>query len=728
MADKINSRAFIKPYGDDFDQDAYIRKIKNILPSLDTSAPLVRSGKFIHDRFKDTISSYKVLATLKGEHGAPRIDALNIKAVPNLEIKASSERCEEFIETYLTANSADAVFAVFTPFTGDAFISYFYKSPRLTKLSLPEYITDYMAMRSLENYLAQVCLISTETLAAVFANTYSSHDDTSVGLNAKKIDAALRDIKFCDIACGSGDVIMGFIKNITLVREKLNIYLGRSEERTNTRFAIEFIEDSLYATDCDAGALLALQVELALKYPEANVSPAHFVWGSVLTEEIFGGSKFDIIATNPPHMRQELFSSIKPSLSAYASSSSASDLYCYYVERAFSMLKEHGWLSSVMSNRWMYSEYGSPLRNFLLSKRVLNIVDFGEERPLDGSSLPVSILIASEDAPSEEINVTTTDGTDFMDLTACYEDKSFNVLLSSLSSKPWSFDTGDISCLLSKLRNISIPLEKYLSRPSSRGILTGLNEAFVVYKETADVLVSASASSARLLRPFLSGRDVKRYSAPTVRKYLIFIPRGYTDKMRGETDPFEWLVTTYPAVAAYLAPFEGKASARRDKGDYWWELRSCKYYDDFDKPKIICPSIVRRLSAIIERDGIYSNDKTSIVSSDDMYLLGLLNSSLMDFYFRHSAKELLNEHYELTPSLLSSLPIHAVSPTNSHHIRYRDNIARLAAKLMEFHSIPTRERSEATGKGIIEAERELNRNVFQFYKLTPREISVINNN
>ena len=392
------------------------------------------------------------------------------------------------------------------------------------------------------------------------------------------------------------------------------------------------------------------------------------------------------------------------------------------------MLKEHGWLSSVMSNRWMYSEYGSPLRNFLLSKRVLNIVDFGEVRPLDGSSLPVSILIASEDAPSEEINVTTADGTGFMDLTACSEDKSFNVLSSSLSSKPWSFDTDDISCLLSKLHDISIPLEKYLSRPSSRGILTGLHEAFVVYKETADVLVSASASSAHLLRPFLSGRDVKRYRAPTVKKYLIFIPRGHTDKMRGETNPFEWLVTTYPAVAAYLAPFEGRASARRDKGDYWWELRSCKYYDDFDRAKIICPSIVRRLSAIIERDGIYSNDKTSIVPADDMYLLGLLNSSLMDFYFRHTAKELLNEHYELTPSLLSSLPIHAVSSTNSYHVRYRDSIAKLAARLTKLYSVPTKGRGEQEGKEIIEVERELNRNVFQFYKLTPREISVINNN
>lgn len=727
---KCNTRSSIvlKTYNDNLSAEEYLNSVIGLLPELDTSSPLIRSGKFISEHFKKVISSYKILATLKDYPGAPHVDVIDIKAAPSIEIKASSDVYEKFIRQYFAENSVDIVFAVITPFTGHHSISYFCRAPRMTKLSLPEFITDYIAHESIKNYVALKCSIDMKILAPFFSSAYSLYDDTVIRARANEIDASIKEVKFCDIACGSGDIAIRFCQTVTDIRMKLNSYIGQSESRTPKKFADEFIENSLYATDCDAGALLALRLELTLSYPTAHLPQSRFIWGSVLTEDTFSGTKFDIIATNPPHMRQELFSSVRDSLTAYVSSSTSSDLYCYYMERAFSMLKQHGILATVTSNRWMYSEYGRPIRDFLLSKNVIKIIDFGEERPLDGSTLPVSIMLASDDPPEEQIEITTVTDPQYTDLFSYTEDRTFMTPTASLSSGPWSFEDTDILGLLSKIRGVSITLQEYISGPVSRGILTGLNEAFIVNQDGANVLIKASASSAQLLRPFLSGRNVKRYKMPTATKYLIFIPRGYTDRMRRDADPFEWFAMTYPAVAAHLAPFEQKASARRDKGDYWWELRSCKYYGDFDRTKIICPSIVRHLSAVIERDGIYSNDKTAIIPSDDLYLLGLLNSSLMDFFFRHRAKELLNNHYELTQSLLASLPIHPISGTNSYHLKHKKTIGDIASRLMQLHSMPKDAQDDSVYDEIIAAERELNKDVFQLYKMTPGEISAINNN
>ena len=44
-----------------------------------------------------------------------------------------------------------------------------------------------------------------------------------------------------------------------------------------------------------------------------------------------------------------------------------------------------------------------------------------------------------------------------------------------------------------------------------RGVLTGLNEAFVIDRATRDRLVYADIASEPLFKPFLEGKDIKRW-------------------------------------------------------------------------------------------------------------------------------------------------------------------------------------------------------------------------
>jgi hypothetical protein len=137
--------------------------------------------------------------------------------------------------------------------------------------------------------------------------------------------------------------------------------------------------------------------------------------------------------------------------------------------------------------------------------------------------------------------------------------------------------------------------------PPLRGILTGLNEAFIVSRERRDELVKRDARSAELLVPFLRGENIKRWRVESEDLWLLNIQFGWTRKRfahipatnanNRETDFWRTLGQTHPAVADHLAPFEQKARVRTDQGQYWWELRACSFSDQFVKAKIVFPEM-----------------------------------------------------------------------------------------------------------------------------------------
>ena len=95
-----------------------------------------------------------------------------------------------------------------------------------------------------------------------------------------------------------------------------------------------------------------------------------------------------------------------------------------------------------------------------------------------------------------------------------------------LEDSGWSVGSGRANALLNKLRNTGEPLGKYVDGRFYRGIVTGLNEAFVVDRETRDRLMAGHPSSAKVLKPFLRGRDVNRWRVNPQELWLIFAYRA----------------------------------------------------------------------------------------------------------------------------------------------------------------------------------------------------------
>ncbi|GCA68488.1 hypothetical protein MiYa_00002 [Microcystis aeruginosa NIES-2519] len=265
---------------------------------------------------------------------------------------------------------------------------------------------------------------------------------------------------------------------------------------------------------------------------------------------------------------------------------------------------------------------------------------------------------------------------------------------------------------MAKLQKVGTPLGEYVKGSLYRGIITGLNEAFVIDKITRDRLISEHRSSEEVIKPFLRGRDVKRWRIDFAEQYLIKIESSenkshpWSDKSKIEAEAI--FAQTYPAIYARFQQFRDKLIKRDDQGRFFWELRSCKYWQEFEQPKIIYPNICKRNEFTFENSGYYTNQKAFIISCNDLTLLAILNSNVLMFLFEKILAKLQGNFYEPSSIFIKYFPIASATETQKQAIKY------LVKQCLE-----------AKGKEVKELEKEIDKIVYELYGLSEEEIRII---
>ncbi len=312
-----------------------------------------------------------------------------------------------------------------------------------------------------------------------------------------------------------------------------------------------------------------------------------------------GGSEggFDVVIGNPPYVRQEMLGEFKDYFQKhYEVYQGTADLYTYFVEKGVSLLKTGGFFSYIVANKWMRANYGEPLRRWLKKQGIEEITDFGDLPVFEtATTYPCVIRIKKGVIPAkagiQSFTATQMKTLNFSSLDDYVKEHSFKIKNSSLSDKGWSLVNEQAQAILNKLKSAGKPLGEYVNGKIYRGVLTGLNEAFVIDEETKKNLIKEAPKSSELIKPFLLGRDIKRYGTLGSERYLIFTRRGIDIKK-------------YPAILNYLSSFKerlmpkpkdwkGQEWKGRKPGSYkWYEMQDAiDYYKEFEKPKIIVPAI-----------------------------------------------------------------------------------------------------------------------------------------
>jgi hypothetical protein len=445
--------------------------------------------------------------------------------------------------------------------------------------------------------------------------------------------------------------------------------------------------------------------------------------------EVFAEGGFQAVIGNPPYVRQELLGDQKEYFNAhYKVYHGMADLYSYFFERGFGILGKDGLFGIIVANKWMRAKYGEPLRTWLKQKPIRQIIDFGDLPVFQQATTYPCIFIAGGAAEST-FRSTEVKTLDFSSLAEYHENNSKQISRESLNSSGWQLVDDAETRLLNKLKQNSIPLGEYVQGRIFYGIKTGLNEAFVIDQAVKDRLIAEDPRSAEVIKPFLAGRDIKRYQQPVSDKYLIFTRRGVH-------------IDDYPAIMNYLSQFKEKLLPRptiwkggewkgRKPGPYmWYEIQdTVAYYDEFEKPKIIYPNILKRPEFTFDSEAWYTNQKCFIISVDDKYLLSLLNSNLTFFWFKKILPKLRGDFYEPSYVYLKNLPIRIINHDNKNEASIYNQIIGLADNLLELNKqnqlTKIESQRQQLQRAIDHAERRIDELVYELYGLSEEEVAII---
>lgn len=407
--------------------------------------------------------------------------------------------------------------------------------------------------------------------------------------------------------------------------------------------AIEICRLSLWIKTAERGKVLT-----SLDHPiregnsvvdDATVHPKALDWREAFPE-VFAQGGFDVIVANPPYVRQELLSAYKPYFEAkYQAYHGMADLYVYFYELGLRLLKPGGLLSFIVTNKWMKSGYGEPLRRYLSEHAwIQSVVDFGHAKQIfeDADVFP-SIIVARK--PTDQRKPTTArlcsiprEQLRIEDLTRQIETEGVELPVTQLEVGGWQLEQPVVRQLMRKLKENGKPLLEYVGSAPLFGVKTGFNEAFHIDTVARQRLVNTDPRSVEIIFPYLRGQDIKRWSPSWENFWVIGLKSSYEAKWpwsECDTDAESVFKRTYPAVYSHMKGHEAALKKRTDKGKYWWELRSCAYYAEFARTKICIQRIAYHPRVSIDSGGFLLNDAAIILRSSDLWLLCCLNSPAM---------------------------------------------------------------------------------------------------
>ena len=388
-------------------------------------------------------------------------------------------------------------------------------------------------------------------------------------------------------------------------------------------------------------------------------NPFIFLW-HIYFAPVFDDGGFDIVIGNPPYIQLQKATGVKVldkkgkqidqklgdiyAEEKFESFERTGDIYCLFYEKGFSLLKEHGTLCYITSNKWMRAGYGESLRNYFATKtNPLKLLDLSGAKIFDNATVDVNILLsekAENQGNTQACSLTEKTGVNNLS----------HYLNQNQSECP--FTTKDSWVILSKIEQsikqkieaIGTPLKDW-NIQINYGIKTGCNEAFIISTEKRnEILNNCSSEDERtrteeIIRPILRGRDIKRYGYDWDNKWLIatFPSRHYD-------------IDLYPALKSYLLKFgkekleqSGKkyqingvlVKSRKKTNNQWFETQdSIAYWDLFFQPKICWKAVGRRLAFALVEEGIYLTAPASFISGDsnNEILLAYLCSAVANYY------------------------------------------------------------------------------------------------
>ncbi|MBD2428823.1 Eco57I restriction-modification methylase domain-containing protein [Phormidium sp. FACHB-1136] len=570
----------------------------------------------------------------------------------------------------------------------------------------PAFITQYIVTVALGGYLErkEKALWQEIGIDQIRANAVRQRRKAEIEFWERYRDEVLVKTRVIDPACGSGAFLIAAFDYLNNEYERVNEQLAALKTADDTGEFVgqrslfdltkTILNQNLYGVDLSPESVEITKLSLWLKTAERGkqltylddnikvgnsivadpaVAPRAFDWETEFAE-VFADGGFDVVIGNPPYVKHDFLPlEIKPYLAKnYASHHGLADLYIYFYEKGYSILKPSGILSFIVTNKWLRASYGQFLRKFFSQRKSIEkIIDFGHAPIFQDADVFPCIIFAKKNykdieeevgisEQSVEICSVPRESLQGINLNQFIRNEGHQVPLSRFSDSSWSLEPVAVDKLIQKIKHRGVNLHDFIGSEPKWGLVTGANDIFLIDSRQREKLIQKDSRSSEIIYPCLRGRDIKRWTPELQDLWMISIKSSsnYDWEWSGKGEESErYFSSTFPAIYEYLIPFKKKLIGRDAQGKNWWEARSCSYYKLIEQPKIIYTDIAWLPQFAIDLESTYILNTAYFFSTSDLYLLAVVNSPLIWSFMWREAAHGKDEALRLFTQFLEILPI-----------------------------------------------------------------------
>ena len=395
---------------------------------------------------------------------------------------------------------------------------------------------------------------------------------------------------------------------------------------------------------------------------------------------------FDVVIGNPPYVNIERISAaLKKYLFAnYESCAGRTDLYIAFIERGLKLLRPGAVLTFIIPYPFTNQNYAEPMRKMILERYYLReILDTSEYYVFETAVVKTVILQISTETAKGLTSIKTAS------TPAQFIDNHFGEFRVSqkdfVQNIGYRFETKDIAhyrALAAKIKLESLHFEEicfvaYGARLNHKEDGTGKDYYLSEVKQRGS-------------KPFTEGKMIERFRVDQLG-WLNYQPSEHYNPMFPELFETEKLVTIRVVHSQLRFAFDTTGMYNSHT------VINCVRYD--------------KLKSATHRSVVSGIKKISTNTAsqyDYSYLLGILNSSLMSWYFANFLSDGINFY----PEHVKQLPIFKASQVEQRRI------------ILEVNQILAAKAATATADTTA-LERQVDALVYKLYDLTDEEIALV---
>jgi adenine-specific DNA-methyltransferase len=608
-------------------------------------------------------------------------------------------------------------------------------------------------------------------------------ENTVGRLIAGKTPNEIAKMRFADIACGSGSFLLGIydyvLKYITrwyndhpskapaaaVVKAQGVLHLSLKEK---TRILL----DNIYGVDIDPQAVEVAQLSLYLKLLEEettasarqytlsfhqpllpslsnNIKCGNSLIGPDLYTgvqqsffddeeqsrinvfdwhakdgfpEILKSGGFDAVIGNPPW--GATFSEFEL---AYLRARQRQviarmiDSYIYFTNQSIAIARRNGMVAFIVPSTILNQTDARPVRALLLDRGLATLVNLGQgvfgSKVLNTSTIFVSVTQTAK----ETMRLNDVSHKPLSERAGAIHEGStveWNSWSNEVRRDPhltFFVKSFDESAVLNRLRGQGPSLSEIVEGTIQRGVSPDVVAAHVVTPTEA----RRSRLEKEILRPSISGAQIKRYKPWNVDQYIIYTSRD---------TPIE----DYPNALKYLRQFRPKNTCKEVVQDKhpWWALHRPRNPDIFSSPKFIGLTTTKSIELIYdEQANVYVTDAMYVFSLregiDPWACMAVLQSNTFLFLYRISNQGESRVIPQIKASKLETLPLPPKSEIVDAAVTLRTRVEAMLELNTKLPDAKTDHARMVIQRQLEATDRQINQLVYQLYGLTASEIAMV---